>query len=44
MIAKIRWTGHVAYMDKVILVGNREGNTPLGILRRRFEDNIKIDL
>jgi hypothetical protein len=27
-----------------ILVGNREGKTPLGRSRRRWEDNIKLDL
>jgi hypothetical protein len=27
-----------------ILVGNPEGKSPLGRLRRRWEDNIKMDL
>jgi hypothetical protein len=27
-----------------ILVGKPEGNRPLGRLRRRWEDNIKMDL
>jgi hypothetical protein len=27
-----------------LLVGKREGKTPLGRPRRRFEDNIKMDL
>jgi len=27
-----------------LLVGKPEGNRPLGRLRRRWEDNIKIDL
>jgi hypothetical protein len=27
-----------------ILVGKPEGKTPLGIHRRRWEDNIKMDL
>jgi hypothetical protein len=27
-----------------ILVGKREGKTPLGIPRRRYEDNIRIDV
>jgi len=26
------------------LVGNPEGKRPLGITRRRWEDNIKVDL
>jgi hypothetical protein len=27
-----------------VLVGKSEGKKPLGILRRRWEDNIKMDL
>jgi len=27
-----------------VLVGKPEGKRPLGILRRRWEDNIKMDL
>jgi hypothetical protein len=27
-----------------VLVGKPEGKTPLGRLRRRWEDNIKVDL
>jgi hypothetical protein len=27
-----------------VLVGNSEGKRPLGILRRRWEDDIKMDL
>jgi hypothetical protein len=46
---RLRWAGHVArigerrgaYRD---LVGKPEGRRPLGIPRRRWEDNIKKDL
>jgi hypothetical protein len=46
---KIRWAGHVARMGKVrgaynILDGRHEGRRPLGRPRRRWEDNIKMDL
>jgi hypothetical protein len=46
---RMRWTGHVARMGEVsgaynILVGRPEGRRPLGRPRRRWEDNIKIDL
>jgi hypothetical protein len=45
----MRWAGHVARMGEVrgaynILVGRPEGRRPLGRPRRRWEDNIKIDL
>ena len=45
----MRWTGHVAHMRGRIdvysvLVGNPEGKRPLGRLRHRWEDNIKMDL
>jgi hypothetical protein len=44
----MRWTGHVAHMREVrgayILVGRPEGRRPLGKPRRRWEDNIKMDL
>jgi hypothetical protein len=41
--------GHVARMGEKRdvyrdLVGNREGKRPLGRTRRRWEDNIKMDL
>ena len=41
--------GHVARMGERrgvyrFLVGNPEGKRPLGITRRRWEDNIKVDL
>jgi hypothetical protein len=46
---RIRWAGHVARMGEVrcaynILVGRPEGRRPLGRPKRRWEDNIKIDL
>jgi hypothetical protein len=46
---RVRWAGHVARMGEKrnayrILVGKPEGQRPLGRPRRRFEDNIKIDL
>jgi hypothetical protein len=44
----MRWAGHVARMEKRntyrILVGKPEGNRPLGRPRRRWVDNIIIDL
>ena len=45
----MRWAGHVARMgeDRVVLrvlVGKPEGKRPLGRPRRRWEDNIKMDL
>jgi hypothetical protein len=46
---RMKCAGHVACMGEVrsacnILVGRREGRRPLGRPRRRWEDNIKIDL
>jgi hypothetical protein len=46
---RMRWTGHVARMGngRVVyrfLVGRPEGKSPLGRPRRRWEDNIKMDL
>ena len=46
---RMRWAGLVARMGKRrsvyrILVGKPEGKRPLGIPRRRWEDNIKMDL
>ena len=46
---QLRWTGHVAYMEQSriayrALVGKPEGKRPLGRPRRRWEDNIKMDL
>jgi hypothetical protein len=48
-LRRMRWAGHVAHMgeDKVVhrvLVGKSEGKGPLGRPRRRWEDNIKMDL
>jgi hypothetical protein len=46
---RMRWVGHVARMGEGrgvyrILVGGPEGKRPLGRPRRRWEDNIKMDL
>jgi hypothetical protein len=45
---RMRWAGHVARMGEVrcayILVGRPKGRRPLGRPRRRWEDNIKLDL
>jgi hypothetical protein len=46
---RLRWAGHVARMGESrgayrALVGKPEGRRPLGRLRRRWEDNIKMDL
>ena len=45
----MRWAGHVACMGERrgayrILVDIPEGRRPLGRPRRRWEDNIKMDL
>jgi hypothetical protein len=45
----MRWAGHVAHMGEGrgayrILVGRPEGRRPLERPRRRWEDNIKMDL
>jgi hypothetical protein len=45
----MRWAGHVARMGEMrnayrILVGMPEGKRPLGRPRRRWVDNIKMDL
>jgi hypothetical protein len=45
----MRWAGHVARTAEGrgvqrVLVGKSEGTRPLGRPRRRWEDNIKIDL
>jgi hypothetical protein len=45
----MRWAGHVARMGEGtgvcrVLVGKPEGRRPLGRPRRRWEDNIKVDL
>ena len=46
---RMRWAGHVARMGEDrgvhrVLVGKPEGTRPLGRPRRRWEDNIKMDL
>jgi hypothetical protein len=46
---RMRWEGHVARMGEKrneyrILVGKPEGKRPPGRPRRRWVDNIKIDL
>jgi hypothetical protein len=46
---RMRWAGHVARMGEKrnscrILVRKPEGKRPLGRPRRRWADNIKIDL
>jgi len=45
----MRWTEHVARMEEGrnvyrVLVGKPEGRRPLGRPRRRWEDNIRMDL
>ena len=46
---RTRWAGHVARMGEGrgvyrVLVGEREGRRPLGQPRRRWVDNIRMDL
>jgi hypothetical protein len=46
---RMRWAGHVARMGEgrgvhMVLVGKPERKRPLGRPRRRWEDNIKMDL
>ena len=46
---RMRWAGHVARIWEkrgvyMVLVVKPEGNRPLGRPRRRWEDNIKMDL
>jgi hypothetical protein len=46
---RMRWAGHVERMGEKrnayrILVGKPEGKRPLGRPRRRWVDNIKMDL
>ena len=45
----MRWAGHVARMGErgglySVLVGKHDGRRPLGRPRRRWEDNVKMDL
>jgi len=46
---RMRWAGHVARMGKErgayrFVVGKPEGKRPLGRPRRRWVDNIRLDL
>ena len=46
---RMRWAGHVARMEEErgvyrVLVGKLEGKRPLGRPRRRWVDNIRMDL
>jgi hypothetical protein len=46
---RMRWAGHVARMGEMrnayrLLVGKTEGKRPLGRPRRRWVDNIRMDL
>jgi len=48
-LGRIRWAGHVAGIGESrgvysALVGKHEGKRPLGRPKRRWEDNIKMDL
>jgi hypothetical protein len=47
--SRMRWAGHVARMEERrgsyrVMVGKPEGKRPLGRPRRRWEDNIRMDL
>ena len=46
---RMRWAGHVACMGRrrgvySVLVGKSKGKKPLGRPRRRWEDNIQLDI
>ena len=46
---RLRWAGHVARMEEgrsafKILTGKPTGKRPMGRPRRRWEDNIRMDL
>ena len=46
---RLRWAGHVTRVEQSrnayrVLVGKSEGSKPLGMPRRRWEDDIKMDL
>jgi hypothetical protein len=46
---RLRWAGHVVRMGEGrgverVLVGKPEGKRPLGRPRRRWEDNVRMDL
>jgi len=45
----MKWAGHVSHMGEEtgayrVLVGKAEGKRPLGRPRRRWVDNIRLDL
>ena len=49
MIRRLIWTGHVTRIEEgkrafKILTGKHTGKRPLGRPRRRWEDNIRMDL
>ena len=49
LIIRLRWAGHVTRMQEFrsafkILTGKSTGRRPLGRPRRRWEDNIRMDL
>ena len=41
---RLRWAGHVVRMEEGRSVGKPTGKRPLGRPRRRWEDNIRMDL
>jgi hypothetical protein len=43
---RMRWAGHVACMgeERKVLMRKPEGKRPLGRLRHRWEDGIRMDL
>ena len=46
---RLKWAGHVARMEEgrgvhKVLVGKPDGKRPLGRPRRRWEDNINMDI
>ena len=48
-LRRLRWAGHVARMEQFrnayrVLVGKPKGKRPFGRQRRRWEDNIKMNL
>jgi hypothetical protein len=48
-LRRMRWAGHVVLMEEKrnvykVLVENSKGKRPLGRLKRRWRDSIKMDL
>ena len=48
-LRRMKWAGHVARMGEemgvyTVLVGKPKGKRPLGRLRHRWMDNVKMDL